>query len=162
MKYRDFKSAAHRHLICCQKMCDTLSSISNQEEKNAIIANIYYLSGYVFETLLSYAIFSISDKNTRKNPVEEHPEYNNGFKTHDFQAKIDFAIKHKCDLNGIMFISQKHKNDSYMKLYREWKIELRYWPLKSVSTIATINEDLIKGYIDSIKEVENQFNGKFI
>lgn len=162
MNYIDFKSAAHRHLICCQKMCDTLSSISNQEEKNAIIANIYYLSGYVFETLLSYAIFSVSDKNTRKKPVEKHPEYNNGFKTHDLQAKIYFALKHKCDLNGIMYISKKHTNTSYMKLYREWKIELRYMPYKSVSTFTTINEDLIKGYIDSVKEVETQFNGKFI
>ena len=110
MNYKDYKNAAHRHLICCQKMCDALSSISNREEKNALIANIYYLSGYVIETLLSYAIFYSSDSETRKKPVEEHPEYNNGFRTHDFQAKISFATKHHCNLNGIVFISQKHDN----------------------------------------------------
>lgn len=162
MDYKEFRNAAHRHLVTCQKMCDALSGIKDQEEKNAIMVDVYYLSGYVFETLLSYAIFCSSDNKTRKKPVEEHPDYENGFKTHDFQAKICFAKNHQCDLNGITFISQKHANETYMKLFNGWCVELRYKSPKSCPAISMVNETLIKGYINSIKEVENQFNSKFI
>lgn len=95
MDYKEFRQAAHRHLVTCQKMCDSLSGLTNSEDKNLMIANIYYLSGYVVETLLSYAFFCSCNPKTRKKPVEEHPEYEKGFKTHDFQAKIRVCLNFK-------------------------------------------------------------------
>lgn len=162
MDYKEFRQAAHRHLITCQKMCDGLSAIKNFEDKNAMIANIYYLSGYIIETLLSYAIFCSLDLKTKKKPVEDHPDYENGFKTHDFQAKISFAKKHNCNLDGITFISSRHSNKDFMKLFNGWRIDLRYRSPKNVSSVSLIDETLIKGYVNSLNELENQFITKFI
>ena len=162
MDYKEFRQAAHRHLITCQKMCDSLSGLTNSEDKNLIIANIYYLSGYVVETLLSYAFFCSCNSKTRKKPIEEHPEYEKGFKTHDFQAKISFVKKHNCNLDGITFISNKHSNDVFMKLYNGWQVDLRYRSPKNIVRVSVIDETLIKGYIDSLKEVEIQFINKFV
>lgn len=162
MDYREFRSAAHRHLVSCQKMCDALPNIKDLTEKNSLMADIYYLSGYVIESLLSYAIFHSSDRKVRNKPVEEHPDYENGFKTHNFQAKISFAIKHSCNLNGICFISQKHPNEDFMKLFNNWRVEWRYQSPVIASSFTNISETLIQGYVNSLKEVERQFNSRFI
>ena len=162
MDYREFKRAAHRHLLTCQNLCSSLTSIESQEEKYAVMDDVYYLSGYVIETLLSYAIFCSCDLKTRKQPVESSPFYNKGFKTHDFQAKIRFATKQNCCLNGIVYIDKKHTNDEYMKRFNAWQIELRYRSLGKVSGMPTLNESTLCGYIDSLKEVEKQFFRKFL
>ena len=161
MDYKEFRSAAHRHLLSCQNMCKALASINNLEEKNALLADIYYLSGYIIETLLSYAFFCSCDKKTRKKAVEDHPEYNNGFKTHDFQAKISFVIKHNCSLDGMIFVSEKHPNKKYMDLFNKWHVELRYRSISNAGFRFTIDEQLIKGYIGSLKDLETQINRKY-
>lgn len=162
MNYIEFRSAAHRHLLTCQSMCAALTGISNEEEKNALLLDIYYLSGYIIETLLSYAFFSSCDRITRTKPVEDHPEYDKGFKTHNFQAKINFLRKHRCSLDGMIFFSRKHPDKRFMDLYNNWQVELRYLSLRNIGIKYKIDEQLIKGYIESLKELESQINKKYI
>lgn len=162
MDYRDFRTAAHRHLVSCSKMCELLGNASDEEKRN-LISDIYYLSGYVVETLISYAIFSVAPKNIKNKPIEEHPDYENGFKTHNFQAKISFALKHSCDFGGISLISNQHPNTDINNLFRGWTIEVRYQhPTKFVNKKTTISDQLIIEYIDVLKNVEKQFHKKFI
>ena len=162
MNYREFRTAAHRHLVCCQKLCNSLTSISNLGEKKAIIDDIYYLSGYIIETLISHAIFSMEDNQTKKNPVNEYPYYEKGFKTHNFQAKIDFAIKHGCSFNGFLLIDQKHPNEKNMKLYNGWSVDLRYQKTATMHNIPDISEKMITDYIEVLSIVEKQFITRFL
>jgi hypothetical protein len=163
MQYKEFRTAAHRHLISCEKMCEKLSQITNPIEKRGLIAEIYYLSGYIVETLLSYAIFSVASRDIQRKPIELHPDYENGFKTHDFQAKIHFALTHGCNFNGLLFISERHSNKRIRKMFNEWKVEMRYQHFSRLqNTPFPIDDQLICSYIIELSKLEKQFNQKFI
>lgn len=162
MDYREFKKAAHRHLISCQKMCEALANANASEMKNALVSDIYYLSGYVVETLLSYAFFCSCDQKTREKPIEDHPEYEKGFKTHNFQSKISFVKKHQCNLDGFDFISQSHPNKKYMNLFNSWQVELRYTSLSGLGLKCSIDEQIITGYVEALKKLESQILRKYI
>lgn len=143
-------------------MCEILET-ANSEEKRNIISDIYYLSGYVIETLISYAIFCVAPNAIRNKPIEEHPDYEKGFKTHNFQAKISFALNHKCDFSGITLISNIHPKSEINSLFRGWTIEVRYQhPSKILRKLDTISEQLIIEYICVLREMEKQFHQKYI
>lgn len=163
MHYKEFRTAAHRHLLSCEKMCKGLSGLSNINEKRDLIAEIYYLSGYIVETLLSYAIFNVASREIQNQPIESHPDYDNGFKTHDFQAKIQFAINHGCNFDGFPFISVKHPNINLRKLFNAWHVNLRYQHYsKFNNTPSSLNERMIISYICELAKLEQQFNQKFL
>ncbi len=64
MDYKDYKTASERHLETCIKLKDFVAVTylnktllpHEQKKQNEILANIYYLSGYVIECILHYAI----------------------------------------------------------------------------------------------------------
>lgn len=163
MDYKEFRNAAHRHLVSCQKMCERLSQISNKNDRRDMIADIYYLSGYVIETLLSYAIFSVASRDIQRRPIEEHPQYEEGFKTHNYQAKIDFAIKHNCSFDGMLLISKRHQNKDICRMYNGWQVEMRYQhPSKFANVPSDISTELITAYVSELSKLESEFNRRFI
>jgi Tfp pilus assembly protein PilO len=67
MEYRDYLDATERHLHTCFFLAQKLeeieekassSSLTSEEvrEQDAIVSNLYYLSGYIVECLYSYAM----------------------------------------------------------------------------------------------------------
>ncbi len=64
MDYKDYKTASERHLETCIKLKEVVITnylnrpllSSELKKQNEILANIYYLSGYVIECILHYAI----------------------------------------------------------------------------------------------------------
>ncbi len=163
MHYKEFRIAAHRHLISCEKMCEKLSELANPNDKRELIAEIYYLSGYIVETLLSYAIFSVASRDIQRNPIEQYPDYENGFKTHDFRAKIQFALTHGCNFDGFLFISVRHSNNSIMRMFSAWQVEMRYQHFsKFQNALSSIDDQLINNYIVELSKLEKQFNQKYI
>ena len=163
MHYKEFRSAAHRHLLSCKKMCEKLGQTTNDNEKRDLIAEVYYLSGYIVETLLSYAIFSVASRDIQKKPIEDHPDYERGFKTHNFKAKIYFALNHGCNFDGITFISNRHSNKELMKLFDSWGVELRYQHYSKFNgVLPTISEQMINSYIGELAKLFQQFNQRFL
>lgn len=163
MKYKEFRTAAHRHLLSCEKMCEKLNELQNANDKRDLIADIYYLSGYIVETLLSYAIFCVAPKEIKCKKIEEHPDYERGFKTHDFRAKIHFAINHGCNFDGITLISISHPNKDISKLFNAWQVDMRYQHhSKFASPPPLISNQLICSYVCELSKMEKQFNQKFV
>lgn len=163
MHYKEFRTAAQRHLLSCEKMCEKLGEATNCNEKRNLIAEVYYLSGYIVETLLSYAIFSVASRDIQNKPIEEHPDYENGFKTHNFQAKIHFALNHECNFDGIPFIGVKHANKDLMKLYNSWSVDLRYQHYSKFTNVpSAISEQMINSYIGELAKLVQQFNQRFV
>lgn len=163
MYYKEFRNAAHRHLLSCEKMCEKLKQITNSNEKRDLIAEIYYLSGYIVETLLSYAVFSVAGRNVQNRPVEEHPDYENGFKTHNFQAKIYFAITHGCSFNGVPFIGERHPSNNLRKLFNAWNVDMRYQHYSKFQQVPNdLDETMICSYIEELNRLEKHFNQKYI
>ena len=60
MNYEDYKIASERHLETCLKLKDVVVANSltdvDLKGKNEILANIYYLSGYVIECIVNYGM----------------------------------------------------------------------------------------------------------
>ncbi len=58
MNNKKYRIAAKRHLDTCEYMLDYLDKISYADaySKENILIDIYYLSGYIIECIVSYAI----------------------------------------------------------------------------------------------------------
>ena len=150
MKYLEFKRASERHYNTCKFLCEELSKLKDTKDakkKQLLLHNVYYLSGYIVETLLSYIFFfSMS----YKGEIEKSEHYKNqSFKTHDLNRKLLYVsqIGH-CNLNGIPFLGKK-ENISYMNLFNNWSVELRYQELHTLKNIKYTEADM-RGYIDAI------------
>jgi|SRR5690606_4657959 len=146
MRHGEYKKAAMRHLSTCDILLKSIEA-TKTEEKQKIIYNIYYLSGYIIETSLNYAFFCLVN---HKGEIETHPSYtSNGIKNHKFDSKIKFIKDNYGDLSGLPFISTSPQNGNLYKLYRNWSTDLRYY----VSTDKIIiNEKIIENFIAEIKK----------
>lgn len=63
-EYRDYKTAAQRHLMTCQYLveCLTLPDYADYKPLSSsyklyLLKNIYYLSGYTIESIINFAIY---------------------------------------------------------------------------------------------------------
>lgn len=68
-EYRDYKTAAQRHMLTCDYLIQSLKLPDNPLHKpktasfkSYLLRNIYYLSGYTIECIVNYAIYeSVND-----------------------------------------------------------------------------------------------------
>jgi hypothetical protein len=68
-EYKDYKTAAQRHLMTCQYMVECLTLPDNSlhkpmssSYKSYLLKNIYYLSGYTIESIINFAIYECVNK----------------------------------------------------------------------------------------------------
>lgn len=157
MEYQEYKRSAERHLNTCERLLQSLKDCSSHSEKQNILSNIYYLSGYVIESSLSYLFFAANDYD---GEIENSDDYKTGgFKTHLFQRKIDY-IHAKIGsryLKDIPMISNKSCSKDLLTLYNSWKPDFRYTDKSSkVTKKKHLNESVLKSYINTIKIVNNK------
>ncbi|GAB3936609.1 hypothetical protein [Mucilaginibacter myungsuensis] len=146
MDFREYKRSAVRHLLTCQQLIDK-STILKQENKTAILLNVYYLSGYVVETCLSYAYFSHIK---HQGPVENCKAYaTDGFKTHRFDVKIKFIMGVNGDLNSIPFINNKSQFDKLNLLFNNWSTDYRYSATEKIKE-RDLTEELLTKYLEQL------------
>jgi len=76
-EYKDYKTAAQRHLMTCKYLVDCLTLPDNPLHKPLtnsyklyLLKNIYYLSGYTIESIVNFAIYECV--NETKAPQENH------------------------------------------------------------------------------------------
>lgn len=70
MIYEDYREVALKHLRTCEYMKDYLQNVTNVKKKNAILRNIYYLSGYILEGVLNFLIYKTIKNNQPRQNVE--------------------------------------------------------------------------------------------
>ena len=66
MTYPEFKNASKKHLLSCECLVFLLNNSCAKKEKY-ILSTIYYLSGYVIETILKYSIYSAISYNRNED-----------------------------------------------------------------------------------------------
>ena len=160
MNYREYKRASLRHYNTCQYLCNKISTLSDkgseQVRKKELIHNVYYLSGYIIETLLSYILFSTLNDN---KDVELSDHYKSTqFKTHDLNKKIYYLQNHKCLLDGITFIGKKHSNKKFRQLFNNWNVQYRY---EQPIFCNKFTEDDIMKYINEIGKMCEEINRRY-
>lgn len=159
-KYDYYKDAAERHLETCKELrgyiknnfygLDRPLTFAEERKQKMILANIYYLSGYVIECIVNYGILKhIRFEQTNKyvnqlstldnaNGVtyshlqnakyciyqKDHSLFVGNSKLHYFkhEAKIQ-----SIEIDKIPFINTKtHQNPEQEILIRKWGAKIRY------------------------------------
>lgn len=105
MNYTQFREAAYRHLVSCKQLLnDAKDSTTKKDSKDRLCLEIYYLSGYILETMLSYAVCSSMNVNGDVNQSKPFKEDRTRFKVHNLNQKYNYALQNGCNgLRNICF-----------------------------------------------------------
>lgn len=154
-EYKDYKTAAQRHLMTCQYMVECLTLPDNtlhkplsSSYKSYLLKNIYYLSGYTIESIINFAIYEcVNDtkerdqKIWRVNQLHEpslslvfKDRRNVGFRYviawHNFQKNMEVLnILATSKFSQIPVISGTHYPiywGSIQTLFDNWEAQVRY------------------------------------
>jgi len=119
-KYPEFKRASKKHLVACECLIASLENECKQKEKH-ILTTIYYLTGYIFETILKFSLYaSVSfDKNEDISKLNSHGlTFDNDIKIHNL-TKLKRVIEAKN-------ITSFHEYENNKNLFSTWNSEIRY------------------------------------
>lgn len=149
MEYKEFRNAAYRHLVSCKQMLsDVTDTQIKQDIKNRLCLEIYYLSGYVLETMLSYAVCSSMNVEGDISKSKPFTQDSAEFKTHRLKQKYNYAINNGCiGLRNLCFFQVPHKNKDIQSLFDKWKVDYRYEKKENISS------DLLVEYINTIETI---------
>lgn len=139
MKYEDYLKAAKRHRETCDYL---LKRVSDPQDfidvplKGKLLQNIYYLSGYVIECIISHSFFNVIDYDKSRSVYEldRNNPYNytfhKYFKEHSNianQLRIDEIRKRGGNLTtNIPIIGDVNVEDAIKSMYEEWDAKSRY------------------------------------
>jgi len=164
MFYNEYFIAADKHLHFCQWIINKYPWSENKtKEQDYMLAEIYYLSGYIVEGLTVYSIYKLFGWEKNKNVMDfdedflkrshflfyksykgEKGEAKYFVKGHKFKEYKDALIP-KVESHNIPYIGSNIAiNKTIKNLLDEWEPGLRY---KSVATDLT--KDVAKELVDT-------------
>lgn len=157
MEYKEFRNAAYRHLVSCKQMlADVTNTQIQQDVKNRLCLEIYYLSGYILETMLSYAVCSSMNVEGDINKSKPFTTDSAEFKTHRLMQKYNYALNNGCiGLRNLCFFQTPHQNSDIQKLFTNWTVEYRYKKRENIS------QDLLVEYMNSIENIYEEIFKKY-
>ncbi len=157
MVYQDYKTAADSHLEVCFQLLhhieenyqkkEPLATRQTKEKKVQLLADLYYLSGYIIECSYNCAIYKsldwtndVKDLRVTDTPynVSTHPHTNSAFtirrkgpgiKQHQLSGNMHFfpTIMHLTPSIPIPLISEPlHPTHPAFDLFENWNAEIRY------------------------------------
>lgn len=149
MNYIQFRNAAYRHLVSCKQLLkDANDSTTKKDIKDRLCLEIYYLGGYILETMLSYAVCSSMNINGDIYQSKPFKEDAKKFKVHNLNLKYEYALQNGCNgLRNIRFFQEKHPDAVIQNLFSDWHVKYRY------ENRANLSPEILSKYISSIEEV---------
>jgi len=155
MIYKDFRVAANRHLQTCQYMVGCLTKLKTEERQN-ILDNIYYLSGYVIECIIKFAIYeyvhypSQNDiSGLRKEYKTFELNYNKDIKSHNLTELSETLQKIGGDTSSLD--NRILSFPTLKELYQDWDSEIRY--KISPDLKKKLTDSNLQQFVSSISEV---------
>lgn len=130
--YKEYLRAARKHLSTCIVIREALttldpSAVENHSKIKQLTLNLYYLSGYVIECAVKYAIYvEIKyDKNQHINQLDTTDiSYRKHIQRHRFDRYVDHLNSRH---GGIILIDNKQGiSREVKKLYHNWDAPVRY------------------------------------
>ena len=154
-EYKDYKTAAQRHLMTCQYLVECLTLPDNTHHKplsssykSYLLKNIYYLSGYTIESMVNFAIYEcVNDTKPRHQKIRRVNQLyepslslvfkdrrNIGFRYviawHNFQKNMEVLnILATSKFSQIPVISGTHYPiywNNVKPLFDNWEAQVRY------------------------------------
>jgi len=131
MVYKNFLNAARKHKYTCFVISQKLEELNEATEKakvNYLLLNLYYLSGYIIECIVKYAIYDlIAFKKNRdiKELNEKGLTFDLNIKHHKFERYTEHLNKYLS--RPIPLINTRKGIDKeVIQLYCDWDAEVRY------------------------------------
>lgn len=154
MNYNEFYKASFRHMFICRELLNNLDALKiNSSDVTHVVNEVYYLSGYVLETMISFCV--CSQLRVYTNVMEDSRINNKRFRTHNIEKKVEYALENGCNFRNIPFLSEKHSNAILNKLFNSWTVDLRYEPNRLLSL------ENVQLYVSEINKVFNQLLSKY-
>lgn len=139
MVYKDYFKAAQRHRETCEYL---INKLKDKQEfidvscQNKLLQNIYYLSGYVIECIISYSFFNIISYDSNKSVYELDNNNPHGytfykyFKEHSKSAnnlRLEEIRKRGGNISStIPIIGEKEVDENIKLMYEQWDAKSRY------------------------------------
>ncbi|MFN5066741.1 MAG: hypothetical protein ACK4V0_19490 [Aphanizomenon sp.] len=180
MRYKEYERASLKHLKACQAMLAGLSCQAKSisvAEKEYLLMDIFYLSGYTLECIINFALF----KEVYKKPHNK-PKYNDdtnvktvedstlNFAFHSYsietQKKYYYCIQHHNFYRNIELLNElvgsksiplisnpKTVPHNLLQMIRKWKAQARYdtnikYDEKDIKSLVELTEKVYNAIID--------------
>ena len=134
MNYYEFLNSARKHQSTCNEIFLILDAqkaeVSGQQKaKNKqLVYNLYYLSGYIIECSIKYAIYHLISYDRKKNIKELNQDgitFSHNIKHHKYERYVDVLNIRQ---PGLVLIDDiKGISKEVVSLYKLWDAEVRYW-----------------------------------
>ncbi len=183
MDFKDYQKASLKHLTTCKIMLDSIDLLASKDEalinieikKQALLHNMFYLSGYTLESIINYTIFKhfkwsepsiyVTDhKFSARCDLSFYPNvgrlkgrgnYTFWMSQHDFRRNIEI-LKKTFPNSGIPLIDKMIKVDpDLIKLYNSWNVEIRYYTQDALYSGQVLSEDKVKRFVSLTENIYN-------
>jgi hypothetical protein len=132
MFYKDYLNAARKHQYTCRVLREKLEEIDENKDKakyKYLLLNLYYLSGYIIECIVKYAIYNLIayPKDKEVSELDEKGlTYSQNIKHHRFERYTEQLNKRLSGPIPLIDGNKKNIEKEVIQLYREWDAEVRY------------------------------------
>ncbi len=142
-----YKDAAERHLCTCHHLKVSIQNTTRRKEKDKLLLSFYYLSGYIAECYMKYAILHAMHEERGQFTLKDLSDM--GLKTHELK-QLNIKLDQEA---GSSLIGQF---SSWPEVTKSWNEQKRYQSTQCTSNFSTgLDEhfDFIKTkIIDPIKQ----------
>lgn len=134
MNYYEYLNSARKHQCTCNEifliLSDQKDSVCGQQKtKNKqLVYNLYYLSGYIIECSVKYAIYHLISYDKTKNIKELNQDgmtFSDTIKHHKYERYVEQLIVRQPGL--ILIDDIKGIGKEVISIYKLWDAEVRYW-----------------------------------
>lgn len=128
MVYKDFLNAARKHKYTCNVLFEHLENETNTGKHKSLLLNSYYLSGYIIECIVKYAIYDLIGYQ-RNRDIKKLDEKGLTFDEHIKHHKFERYTEHLNRLKSIpipLINNRQGIANEVVRLYREWDADVRY------------------------------------
>jgi hypothetical protein len=145
MIYKDYLNSARKHQYTCEVIRARLfNNISNNGLRKSLLLNLYYLSGYIIECIVKYAIYDLLSYK-RDQDVKLLNQDGLTFDSHIKHHRFDIYTEHlvRRISSPIPLVNYtKNIDKTVVQLYKKWDVNIRY----KYDLDANAEEDYIKFY----------------
>lgn len=139
MIYKEYFKAAQRHRETCEFL---LGKLNDKQEyipvpsQTKILQNIYYLSGYIIECIISYTFFNVIEYDDNKSIYELDHNNSFGYSFHKYfkehsnsanELRIDEIRKRGGNISSqIPIVGDVDVEEITKQMYVQWDAKSRY------------------------------------
>ena len=182
MDYKEYQKASYKHLITCKSILDSITLLNGNanamilqnSKQQAVLHNVFYLSGYTLESIINYSIYkhfrwrqpSVRDVDhsfsqrcglsygrlRKQSGFGDYPYFISG---HEFSRNIQI-LQREFSNSQIPLIDRSETVDAeVVKLFRAWCVEIRYHKESETYSNVTLNLNNTNLFVETTDRIYN-------